>query len=138
MVIHQNLAHQRVLYESILKNITIREAISQQLLFPLRLNFTSQDVEVLKNIQEQLEHTGFGFSAFEKETIENYFQLTNKVLIEEAKLGVNLKAKNYVKALNDYFDSFHICYTIKANSNPHLIKILKTENDSGSEERSYE
>jgi|TARA_B110000495_G_scaffold5183_1_gene3866 diaminopimelate decarboxylase len=31
------------------------------------------------------------------------------------------------KALNDYFDSFHICYTIKANSNPHLIKILKTE-----------
>ena len=70
MVIHQNLAHQRVLYESILKNITIREAISQQLLFPLRLNFTSQDVEVLKNIQEQLEHTGFGFSAFEKETID--------------------------------------------------------------------
>jgi DNA mismatch repair protein MutL len=70
MVIHQNLAHQRVLYESILKNITVKEAISQQLLFPLRLNFTSQDIEVLKNIQEQLEHTGFGFSAFEKETIE--------------------------------------------------------------------
>ena len=70
MVIHQNLAHQRVLYESILKNITVKEAISQQLLFPLRLNFTSQDIEVLKNIQEQLEHTGFGFSAFEEETIE--------------------------------------------------------------------
>lgn len=70
MVIHQNLAHQRVLYESILKNITVKEAISQQLLFPLRLNLTSQDIEVLKNIQEQLEHTGFGFSAFEEETIE--------------------------------------------------------------------
>jgi DNA mismatch repair protein MutL len=70
MVIHQNLAHQRVLYESILKNITVKEAISQQLLFPLRLIFTSQDIEVLKNIQEQLEHTGFGFSAFEEDTIE--------------------------------------------------------------------
>ena len=70
MVIHQNLAHQRVLYESILKNITVKEAISQQLLFPLRLNFTSQDIEILKNIQEQLEHTGFGFSAFEEDTIE--------------------------------------------------------------------
>ena len=70
MVIHQNLAHQRVLYEFILKNITVKEAISQQLLFPLRLNFTSQDIEILKNIQEQLEHTGFGFSAFEEDIIE--------------------------------------------------------------------
>ena len=70
MVIHQNLAHQRVLYESILKNITVKEAISQQLLFPLRLNYTSQDIEILKNIQEQLEHTGFGFSAFEEDIIE--------------------------------------------------------------------
>ncbi|MFM2400658.1 MAG: hypothetical protein RI950_174, partial [Bacteroidota bacterium] len=41
----------------------------------------------------------------EKETIENYLQLTNKVLVEEAKLGVNLKAKNYVKALNDYLNA---------------------------------
>lgn len=47
----------------------------------------------------------------EKETIENYFQLTNKVLVEEAKLSVNLKAKNYVKALNDYLN------TIIKNSN---------------------
>lgn len=70
MVIHQNLAHQRVLYESILKNITIKEAISQQLLFPLRLNFTKLDIEIIKSIQEQLEHTGFGFSAFEEDTIE--------------------------------------------------------------------
>ncbi len=30
------------------------------------------------------------------------------------------------KALNDNFDAYHICYTIKANSNPHLIKTLKT------------
>ena len=41
----------------------------------------------------------------EKEIIENYFQLTNKVLVEEAKLGVNLKAKNYVKELNDYLNA---------------------------------
>lgn len=70
MVIHQHLAHQRVLYESILKNITIKEAISQQLLFPLRLNFTKLDIEIIKSIQEQLEHTGFGFSSFEEDIIE--------------------------------------------------------------------
>ncbi len=70
MVIHQNLAHQRVLYEGLLKNITVKEAISQQLLFPLRLEFSTVDIEVVKSIQEQLEHTGFGFSAFEKDEIE--------------------------------------------------------------------
>jgi len=42
IVIHQNLAHQRILYEGILKNITVKEAISQQLLFPLKLNFLSR------------------------------------------------------------------------------------------------
>ena len=70
MVIHQNLAHQRILYEGLLKNITIKEAISQQLLFPLRLEFSTVDIELIKSIQEQLEHTGFGFSAFEKDTVE--------------------------------------------------------------------
>src|SRR5690606_28205071 len=37
MIIHQNLAHQRILYEELLKNITVKEAVSQQLLFPLQL-----------------------------------------------------------------------------------------------------
>lgn len=69
MVIHQNLAHQRVLYENILKNITVKEAISQQLLFPLRLQFSTVDIEIIKSIQEQLEHTGFGFSVFKKDEI---------------------------------------------------------------------
>jgi len=35
VVIDQSRAHQRVLYEKFLKNITIKEAVSQQLLFPL-------------------------------------------------------------------------------------------------------
>jgi len=70
MVIHQNLAHQRILYEAILKNITVKEAISQQLLFPLKLNFSIPDLEIIKGIKEQLEHTGFGFSAIEKGILE--------------------------------------------------------------------
>ena len=64
------MAHQRVLYESLLKNITVKEAISQQLLFPLQLQFSTLDIELIKSIQEQLEHTGFGFSVFGKEEIE--------------------------------------------------------------------
>ena len=41
----------------------------------------------------------------EKEIMENLSQLTNKILFDEAMLGVNLKAKNYVKALKDYFSA---------------------------------
>ena len=70
MFIHQNLAHQRILYEGILKNITVKEATSQQLLFPLQLTFSKLDLEILKSIQQQLEHTGFSFSSFKEDTIE--------------------------------------------------------------------
>lgn len=70
MVIHQNLAHQRVLYEELLKNITVKEAVSQQLLFPLQIQLSSVDIAIVKNIQEQLEHTGFVFSGFKVDSLE--------------------------------------------------------------------
>ncbi|HLV93143.1 MAG TPA: DNA mismatch repair endonuclease MutL [Aequorivita sp.] len=70
MMIHQNLAHQRILYEELLKNITVKEAVSQQLLFPLQLHFSKLDVEIIKRVREQLENTGFVFSEIEGETIE--------------------------------------------------------------------
>jgi len=70
MVIHQHLAHQRVLYEEILKNITVQEAVSQQLLFPLQLRLSIPGIEIIKSIQEQLEHTGFVFSNVTTEQIE--------------------------------------------------------------------
>ncbi|CAM3507542.1 DNA mismatch repair endonuclease MutL [Aequorivita lipolytica] len=70
MIIHQNLAHQRILYEELLKNITVKEAVSQQLLFPLQLHFSKPDVEIIEMIREQLEHTGFIFSELKDETIE--------------------------------------------------------------------
>ena len=70
MIIHQNLAHQRILYEELLKNITVKEAVSQQLLFPLQLHFSKPDLEIIERVREQLEHTGFIFSEIKDETIE--------------------------------------------------------------------
>ncbi|MDT0554448.1 DNA mismatch repair endonuclease MutL [Patiriisocius hiemis] len=70
MVIHQHRAHQRVLYEELLKNITVKEAVSQQLLFPLVLQFSQPDIKLLLKVQEQLEHTGFLFSTQNDSEIE--------------------------------------------------------------------
>ncbi len=70
LVIHQHLAHQRVLYEELLKNITVQEAVSQQLLFPLSLSFTKNEVKALDGVKEQLEHTGFVFSNWKEDEVE--------------------------------------------------------------------
>ena len=62
VVIDQSRAHQRVLYEQFLKNITVNEAVSQQLLFPLSLSFSKADIAVLKEIKDSLTTIGFVFS----------------------------------------------------------------------------
>ncbi|WP_431135891.1 DNA mismatch repair endonuclease MutL [Psychroserpens mesophilus] len=70
LIIDQHRAHQRILYESLLKHTMIKEAVSQQLLFPLQLQFSSSEMELLKQLKEDLEHTGFVFSKFEDSEIE--------------------------------------------------------------------
>ena len=61
LVIDQNRAHQRILYENYLKHITIKEATSQQLLFPLKLHFTPNESKIIDDLKANLEHTGFVF-----------------------------------------------------------------------------
>ena len=70
LVIDQHRAHSRILYEELLKNITLTAAVSQQLLFPLQLQFSNHEMDRLKEVRESLEHAGFIFSNFTKDTIE--------------------------------------------------------------------
>jgi DNA mismatch repair protein MutL len=69
MVIHQHLAHQRILYEELLRNITVKEAVSQQLLFPMEIDVSKPDIAILQKVREQLEHTGFLFESFSEEKL---------------------------------------------------------------------
>ena len=70
VVINQSRAHQRVLYENFLKNITIKEAVSQQLLFPLSLSFSKTELDILKEIKDNLCAVGFVFGDIGVETVE--------------------------------------------------------------------
>ena len=70
LVINQKRAHQRILYEQFLTNITIQKAASQQLLFPLELYFSSDEMQLLKELQHTLENTGFVFEAFTADAIQ--------------------------------------------------------------------
>ncbi|WP_036153428.1 DNA mismatch repair endonuclease MutL [Maribacter forsetii] len=70
VVINQSRAHQRVLYENFLKNITIKEAISQQLLFPLTLSFSTSEINILKEIKDNLCTVGFVFGEISDDGVE--------------------------------------------------------------------
>lgn len=67
--INQHLAHQRILYEEFLESITVKVAMSQQLLFPLELSFNKSDIELIKEIKEDLESVGFLFDKILDDTI---------------------------------------------------------------------
>ena len=70
LVIDQHRAHQRILYEGLLKSMTVKEAVSQQLLFPLQLHFSSTEMSIIAQLKDDLEATGFIFSGFSDEQIE--------------------------------------------------------------------
>ena len=70
LVIHQNRAHERILFEKFLGEITVKEGVSQQLLFPLELNFNPQELAVLQEIKESLTNIGFVFESLEEETVK--------------------------------------------------------------------
>lgn len=70
IVIHQHRAHQRVLYEELLKNITLASSVSQQLLFPLVLSFSPSELAIFLQLKEGLENTGFVFGGVKDEALE--------------------------------------------------------------------
>jgi DNA mismatch repair protein MutL len=67
MILYQERAHQRILYEQFLTNITMHQAASQQLLFPLELHFSQSEMAMIKELRSSLENTGFVFDAMTTE-----------------------------------------------------------------------
>ena len=69
VIVDQQRAHQRVLYENFLVNMTVLQASSQQLLFPLNLFFSSTEMELIAELQFSLMNTGFVFEETNKDHI---------------------------------------------------------------------
>lgn len=69
VLIHQSLAHQRILYEEFLESITVKEANSQQLLFPVKISFSPSEIEMIYTLKAELENAGFSFDTFTKDSV---------------------------------------------------------------------
>lgn len=69
MLIAQQPAHERILYEKFLNQISRRSGASQQALFPQTLKLNSADFNLIHDIQEELNAIGFEFSDFGNNSI---------------------------------------------------------------------
>ena len=69
VIIDQQRAHQRILYEEFLTNMTVNHASSQQLLFPLELYYSSSEIALLSELQLAMESTGFVFEELHDDSI---------------------------------------------------------------------
>jgi DNA mismatch repair protein MutL len=69
IIVDQQRAHQRILYEQFLTNMTVQHASSQQLLFPLELFFSQNEMKLLLELLPSLETTGFVFDGFTADSV---------------------------------------------------------------------
>ena len=61
IIIDQNRAHQRILYEDFLSSITTKKNSSQQLLYPLKIKLNTIQALELDNVKEIIDSIGFKF-----------------------------------------------------------------------------
>ena len=59
VIIDQQLAHERILYEKYLEQYEERQIASQQLLFPVNISLSAEELSMIKEMEEELK--GFGF-----------------------------------------------------------------------------
>ena len=69
VLIDQSYAHQRILYEEYLGKLTTDGFGNQKLLFPLKINLSKSDIQIIKDIQDDLNSTGFHISKIVNDAI---------------------------------------------------------------------
>ena len=95
IVIDQQAAHERILFENYLEMVEKHKGVSQQQLFPQTLEFSAGDTVIMKELQDELQGLGFDINEFGKNTFivhgvpadlgdHNVFELLEK-LIEDYK-----------------------------------------------------
>ncbi|MCX7611667.1 MAG: DNA mismatch repair endonuclease MutL, partial [Ignavibacterium sp.] len=101
MIIDQHVAHERILYEKALNRIDSNLPLSQQLLFPIKIELDPARVDLLKELNPYLEKIGFQIK----------FLSSTKFLIE----GVpeDIKSGSEEKILKEIIEEFQINYREK-------------------------
>lgn len=59
LIIDQQRAHERILFEKFIRNLEEGKGVTQQLLFPETVDFVNADAELLNELKNEIEHLGF-------------------------------------------------------------------------------
>ena len=88
VIINQNRAHQRILYENFLKYITVQGNESQKLLYPIDIHMSIKEIAIIDNFKTQLNNSGFLFKIINNDTL-SFSSLP--VSIEESNLELIIR-----------------------------------------------
>lgn len=69
MIIDQQSAHERVLFEKFAEDLKYRSAATQQSLFPKTITFTASDFALIMEMEQEIRGLGFRFEVFGKNTL---------------------------------------------------------------------
>ncbi|OFY89569.1 MAG: DNA mismatch repair protein MutL [Bacteroidetes bacterium RIFCSPLOWO2_12_FULL_31_6] len=116
LLIDQQRAHERILYEEFSRNLAEEKASSQKLLFPETIDFTAADAELMNELQDEIKNLGFEI----KKMGSSNFKVTG--------IPPELKEQNIKKILEGLLEQFKL--------NESELKLKKRENLSISIARS--
>jgi len=69
IVIHQQRAHERILFDKLYQSVENKNIPSQQLLFPQNITFTPSDFQLMQNLMPVLREMGFDIDEFGKNEV---------------------------------------------------------------------
>jgi DNA mismatch repair protein MutL len=145
LVVDQHIAHERVLYERFNKAAKNKKIVVQQLLFPLALEFSPSESELLSRHQEHLSELGlelelFGKNGFLLRTVPAILKNNDKEEIMREIVDM-LPAQKHKEALNEKFEEILIMMScrnaIKINMTLNLDQIRKLISDLQETEMPY-
>ena len=108
LIIDQQRAHERILFEQFLKNLEEKQGTTQQLLFPETVDFVSADAELINELSEEIESLGFNFDKVGR----NSFVVNG--------MPAELKDQNVKKVIESLLEQFKM--------NESELKLKKHEN----------
>jgi len=69
LIIEQQAAHERILYERYIRQLGQASGVSQQCLFPPHIQLSAADFALVMDIKEELQSLGFVLTEFGKDTL---------------------------------------------------------------------
>ena len=132
VIINQQRAHQRILYEKFLKEFCGESKLSQALIFPIKLDLSKKEINVVLELKTNLIAIGFEFSKFTKSEIElsAFNPIFNKESIEEFFREIIMDHENDSNKVSTSFNDYIARVFSKSHSSKSKKSLILQEQHS--------